>query len=108
MCKNYNEVKDTLLYFRAEYGRFGQWFVCGRFFSGRVDKNTVPAGIFVYECSRGDNKKRKRPIAIKAEAAEDFCGTLFSESKLKFDGIVECVPIQNVSITKKEKDSKSV
>lgn len=106
MCKNYNEVKDSLLYFRAEYGRFGQWSVCGKFFEGRVDKNTVPTGIFVYECSRGNNKKRKRPIALMTEAAEDFCGTLFLESNLKFDGTVECIPIQNVSITKRKKIQK--
>ncbi|MBE5040788.1 LPD28 domain-containing protein [Ructibacterium gallinarum] len=106
MRKNYNEVKDSLLYFRAEYGRFGQLLMCGRFVNERVDKKTVPNGIYTYECSRGDNKRHKRPVAVKKGASEDFCGTLFLESKLEFEGIGECIPVKNVSITKEKKIKK--
>lgn len=106
MCKSYNEIKDNLLYFRADYGMFNQMVVCGRFTKERVDKQTIPKNIYVYECSRGNNKKHKRPVAIKKETSEDFCGTLFLESQLKFDRLDESLLVQNVSITKKKEVKK--
>ena len=101
---NYNKIKNRLFYFRADGDAEYQDVICGRFIHCRVDRETVPEEVYLYECRFEEKNGMNTLTTIEESVDSQFFGTLFLNSELKFkQGADKKVTVSDVSITSKRK-----
>jgi len=102
MIYSYNTIKDELRTFTAEI-KGSERTICGYYTRERVHPDSVPEGMFMYECRHSDSVMFGQPISVEPKVTANFAGTVFTNHELTFpEGKDAYIPLKNVSIVKRK------
>jgi hypothetical protein len=91
---DYNRIKKSHVIFNDIKGNEYE----GEFTSERVERTTVPEGLYTYECRHNDDGYVDVPATIEDKVFVNFCGTFFTDKKVYFpDKMDHCIVIDKIN-----------
>ena len=77
----------------------------GQYIDLRIDRTTIPEGLYAYDCRHGDDNDWVTPVTIETRVVVNFAGTFITNIPIQFPKGCDYIPLADWEFTRNETSS---